>query len=199
MTAERLVFDIQQCLQNKKRIVVAIDGMSAAGKSSFSDMLKSSFGSKQCNVIHMDHFFLRPEQRTSERLDTPGGNVDYERFLLEVIKPLAAGKSFSYKPFCCKTQSLKEPVAIPPRPLVIIEGVYSTSPEIIKQFKYDITVFMRVDEATQHTRLKKRNPDLYERFVNEWIPMENKYFKIYNILEKCDYLIEDINAIDEME
>jgi len=196
MTAERLVFDIQQCLQNKKRIVVAIDGMSAAGKSSFSTMLKSSFGSKQCNVIHMDQFFLRPEQRTPERLDTPGGNVDFERFLLEVIKPLATRKSFSYKPFCCKTQSFKEPVVTRPVPLIIIEGVYSTSPEIVKQFKYDITVFMRVDEAMQHIRIKKRNPELYKRFINEWIPMENKYFKTYNILEKCDYLIEDLNADD---
>ena len=38
-----------------------------------------------CNVIHLDHFFWRPKQRTAERLQQAGGNVDYGRFLEEVL------------------------------------------------------------------------------------------------------------------
>ena len=52
----------------------------------------------------MDHFFLRPEQRTPERLRTPGENVDHERFLEEVLCPLRAGRVFWYRPFDCSVQ-----------------------------------------------------------------------------------------------
>ena len=169
---------------------MAVDGMSAAGKSSFSSTIKSSFGSSLCNVIHMDDFFLRPEQRTPGRLSTPGGNVDYERFISEVVLPLVSGASFSFKPFDCKTQGFKNPVMIELKPLTIIEGAYCMSPQIVQQCDYDITIFLKINDAMQQVRIKQRNPMLYKRFLNEWIPMENKYFEAYNIIEKCDYLIE---------
>ena len=188
LPSHRLISDIDHLLEQKKRIVVAIDGMSGAGKSSYAKMLAYSY---KCDLIHMDHFFLQPLQRTPERLMMPGGNVDIERFLTEAALPLTLGSSFSYKPYDCKTQGFLEPVVISPGPLTIVEGVYSTSPEIIKMNIYDITVFMRLDENEQHKRLKKRNPELYKRFVDEWIPMEHKYFEAFDIPEKCDYLIEN--------
>jgi len=213
---ENLFPYIEQLLKQKERIVVAIDGMSAAGKSSFAKILAEQVS---CNLIHMDHFFLRPEQRTPERLIAAGGNIDYERFITEVALPLASGEPFSYKPFDCKTQDFDEPISIELKPLTIIEGVYSMHPEIMKYSAqrrdccsdaeasglvpmrahlsnssyaeaclYDITIFMQIDEATQKHRLKERNPELYDRFVNEWIPMESKYFEEFDIREKCTYV-----------
>ena len=192
MQFEQLSSDIEQLLRQKERVVVAIDGMSAAGKSSFakqSSMLLASQITK--NIIHMDHFFLRPGQRTSERLSMPGGNIDYERFIEEVAKPLASGEPFSYRPFNCKTQDFDEPVAVEPKPLTIIEGVYSMHPEIAEACLFDISIFMQIDEDEQHRRLKERNPQLYQRFLEEWIPMESMYFDAYDIAEKCTYICND--------
>ena len=188
----RLFTDIKRSLEKKERMILAIDGMSAAGKSSFADMLAKRYTS--C-LIRMDHFFLRPEQRTPQRLKKPGGNIDYERFLTEISLPLASGKVFSYRPYDCKTQSLVEPVIIEPKPLLIIEGAYSLSPEISGSITYDMTIFMRLDEAEQHLRLKERNAELYTRFVGEWIPMENLYFETFHIPEKCDYIIENNSTV----
>ena len=185
---ERLLIGIEQLLKQKERIVVAIDGMSAAGKSSFADKLAKQYAS---SLIHMDHFFLRPEQRTPERLNMPGGNIDFERFLAEVSGNLFSGRSFTYRPYDCRTQRLAEPVAVEPEPLIIIEGVYCMTPEITGKCKYDITVFMHLDEAEQRRRLMERNAQLYERFVSEWIPMENKYFKAFDIPGMCDHIIEN--------
>jgi len=56
---------------------------------------------------------------------------------------------------------------------------------------------MRLDEALQLQRLEERNPMLYERFVNEWIPLENKYFDAFNIPEKCDFILDDMEKINE--
>ncbi|MDE5596786.1 MAG: uridine kinase, partial [Lachnospiraceae bacterium] len=107
--------------------IIAIDGRCAAGKTSLAAHLQEQL---HCPVIHMDHFFLRPEQRTKERLATPGGNVDYERFLQEVITPLHLSGTFSYRPFDCKTQSLTDAVRILPKDYVFVEGSYSCHPAL---------------------------------------------------------------------
>lgn len=81
-------------------MLIAIDGRCAAGKTTFATHLQ---GLWDCNMFHMDDFFLRPSQRTPGRLREPGGNVDYERFLGEVLVPLRKGEPFSYCPYDCKT------------------------------------------------------------------------------------------------
>ena len=75
-----------ELIASNRPLVVAIDGRCAAGKSSFAQKLQEETG---CNVVSMDHFFLPPERRTPERLAEPGGNVDWERCLEEVLRPLA--------------------------------------------------------------------------------------------------------------
>ena len=50
-------------------MVVAIDGNSGAGKSTLAALIADVY---DCNLFHMDDFFLRPEQRTEERLKETG-------------------------------------------------------------------------------------------------------------------------------
>ena len=73
---------IKEC--DKASMLIAIDGRCAAGKTTLAALLKKEIN---CNIIHMDDFFLRREQRTLERMQEPGGNVDYERVLREVMVP----------------------------------------------------------------------------------------------------------------
>lgn len=94
---------IAELLSQKERVIVGIDGCCASGKTTLADKLSRSF---DCNVFHMDDFFLRPGQRTQERLSEVGGNVDYERFHDEVIIPLLKNESFSYRPYDCHTMEL---------------------------------------------------------------------------------------------
>ena len=96
---------VQALPQSRQPLIVALDGRCASGKTTLAALLQQRTG---CSVVHMDHFFLRPEQRTRERLEQPGGNVDYERFLAEVLEPLRAGKDCSYRPYDCKQQKLAE-------------------------------------------------------------------------------------------
>jgi hypothetical protein len=103
---------IDALLCTGKFLVIAIDGNCTAGKTTLAAMLEKMY---DCNVFHMDDFFLRPEQRTPERYAQPGGNVDYERFREEVLVPLLQGGEFAYQPFSCKTFTLSEPVKVLPK------------------------------------------------------------------------------------
>lgn len=68
---------IKQEDNTDRPILVAIDGRCGSGKTTLGEYLK---GQLDCNLFHMDDFFLRMEQRTPDRMKETGGNVDYERF-----------------------------------------------------------------------------------------------------------------------
>lgn len=174
---------IDRLLREKDRVLVAIDGKCTAGKTTLAAQLAEQY---HCNVLHMDDFFLRPEQRTPQRYEEIGGNVDYERFYEEALLPLTKGESFSYRPFDCKTLTLTDPVFVPEKKLNIIEGSYSQHPCF--NDPYDLKILLTVDPETQKQRISHRPQHLQERFFREWIPMENRYLEAFSIPEKADIL-----------
>ena len=176
---------IDSLMEQKEQIIIAIDGYCTSGKTTLAACLAKVY---DCNVFHMDDFFLRPEQRTQERYAQIGGNVDYERFKDEVLTPLKAGTAFSYRPFDCKTFTLSEPICVTPKKLSIIEGSYSMHP--IFGDVYDFKIFLKVSPSVQLDRVYERPAHLHESFVNRWIPMENQYFLEYKIENSCDIVID---------
>lgn len=118
---------IETLLAERDCVFVAIDGPCTSGKTTFAAMLNRRFGG---NVLHMDDFFLRPEQRTPERFAEPGGNVDRERFETEVLAPLAAGQAAQYRPWDCHTGDFAVAYAVEPAQLTIVEGSYSMHPAL---------------------------------------------------------------------
>ena len=168
---EEIKNKIDELLAQKDMVVVAIDGKCTSGKTTLAAKLAEVY---DCIVLHMDDFFLRPEQRTPERFAEVGGNVDYERFKAEVLIPLKAGQPFSYRPFDCSTFTLADSVCVTPKKLNIIEGTYSHHPYFGNP--YDLKILLTVDEETQRQRILERPIFLHKRFFEEWIPMENRYF-----------------------
>ena len=175
---------IAELLAQKDMVIVAIDGKCTSGKTTFAGMLADIY---DCNVFHMDDFFLRPEQRTPERFAEVGGNVDYERFQEQILIPLKSRQPFSYRPFDCKTFMLSNSIDVPFKQLNIIEGSYSMHPYFGDP--YDLKVLLTVDEETQRQRILKRPAFLHKRFFEEWIPMENQYLDSFEIPSKADILL----------
>ena len=183
-----LIMEISHHLSTDENLpyIVAIDGMSASGKSTLGELLHKNF--PESNLFHMDDYFLRPHQRTKERLAEIGGNVDYERFQNEILSHLSDEDGLTYQKYDCCTQTLGTDIFVPWQPLVIIEGSYSQHP----YFKniYDLRIFCEIDAEDQKKRILERNGKaMLNRFVSEWIPKENDYFAAYQIKEKVDSLL----------
>ena len=175
---------IEKALTGKKQILVAIDGPCASGKTTLAESLSRRLA---CPVIHMDHFFLRPEQRTPDRLAEPGGNFDRERFTAEVFTPLREGRSFAYRPFVCSTMSLGEPIEVQRSPVILIEGSYSCHPDL--RDVYDLCLYTSVSPEEQEKRLLLREGEAkLAVFKAKWIPMEEAYFKAFNVAANCHVL-----------
>ena len=176
-----LFAELDRQLAGELPVRLAIEGGSASGKTTLGQILAERYG---CTVFHMDDFYLRPEQRTASRFAEPGGNVDRERFLEEVLLPLRRGEKIFYRRFDCATMQLRKPIEIVPGKPVVTEGAYSMHPELAPY--YDLSVFLDISPELQRDRISHRNtPEKAKRFFTEWIPMEQAYFAAFDIPARC--------------
>lgn len=178
---------ISRLMAERDRVVVAVDGRCASGKSTLADYLSERFGGR---VIHADHFFLPTHLRTAERLAEPGGNIHRERFLSEVVTPLKDGEDVNYGVFDCSACEINKYISVPRCHLVIVEGAYSLHPAFGKY--YDLPVFMTADTEVRRDRIIKRNGrERAETFFERWMPLEEAYFKAYSIPDVAEIIIEN--------
>ena len=170
----------------KHSVLLAIDGRCGSGKTTLARVLQEKSGAA---VVHMDDFFLRPEQRTPERFAEPGGNVDRERMLEEVLIPFKEGCSVVYRPYDVHKPAMLEPVYLAPAPITMIEGSYSCHPALWDF--YDVRVFLDVESEEQLRRIEARSgPEKLEAFKFRWIPLEESYFHAFPLEAECDFHIE---------
>ena len=181
---------IDSLLRTSERVLLAIDGNCCAGKTTLSQRLGSLLNA---NVFHLDDYFLQPHMRTPQRLSQPGGNVDAERFLAQVLLPVSRGEQAMVQKYDCHADALLDPVFVSPKRIAIVEGAYSLHP-LLEPF-YDLKVFCRIDPALQESRILARNgEEALSVFRERWIPLENRYFTALDILSQCDLVVDAENS-----
>lgn len=183
---KKIINKINELLSKKEYIVIAIDGMAASGKTTMANELSKLY---DINIIHCDDFFLPPKKRSMERLNEVGGNIDYERMYDEVICNL--NENIEYQPFNCSIMDYNEIIKLKRKRITVVEGSYSLHPYFKKY--YDLSIYLLMDEQLQINRILNRNGEaLLNRFINEWIPMENRYRDELNILKNVDIILNVI-------
>lgn len=180
--AQSIAFAAQHLQGAPAPLLIALDGRCAAGKTTLANRLAEQYG---WGVIHLDDFFLQPAQRTSQRLAEPGGNLDRERLISEVLLPLTRHRPGVYRVFDCRTMGFAAvPRPLPAAPVVLLEGSYACHPDL--RPLCGLHVVLTVDPGEQLRRLTARNPARLQDFRTRWIPMEEQYFRYFHIPETCD-------------
>ena len=181
---------VDALLRTSERVLLAIDGNCCAGKTTLSQRLGSLLNA---NVFHLDDYFLQPHMRSPQRLSQPGGNVDAERFLAQVLLPVSRGERATVQKYDCHADALLDPVLVSPKRVAIIEGAYSLHPLLAPY--YTLKVFCRIDPALQESRILARNgTEVLPVFRERWIPLENRYFEALDILSQCDLVVDAANS-----
>ena len=184
---ENLLNKIELQLQCKttRPFLIAIDGMCGSGKTTLANTLAKELNA---TVFHMDDFFLQPHQRTEERLNEPGGNVDYERFKEEVLNHIADTDGVTFRPFNCREWKLAdEAITVPYNDIVILEGSYSHHPYF--EDIYDVKIFLEISSEEQKKRIIARDGEtIWPMFETKWIPLEKRYFEEFDVKANSDFL-----------
>jgi uridine kinase len=103
-----------------------------------------------------------------------------------VIQSIKNREDIHYHQYDCQRKTMTEKLIKNDYHLLIIEGAYALREEF--RDVYDLTYLILVNSRTQIQRIKTRNELLFERFVQEWIPMENKYietFDLKKVVNRC--------------
>ena len=177
--------EVMALQQGSERVILAIDGRCGSGKSSLGRALEEVFS---CTLVHMDDYYMPLERREKDWLDIPAGNMDLERFRAEVLEPARRGEEICYRPFDCQKGALGEGRMLPRSALVVVEGSYSHHP-VLKDC-YDRTVFLTCEKQEQVRRLKEREGDYFPRFEQLWMPLEERYFRAFSIMEGADLIAD---------
>lgn len=178
-----LVQKITDILSKKDTCIVAIDGNCASGKSTLANELSQFFDTR---IIHLDDFYL--PRGTRDLSTSNDGNIDLTRFKEEIIDKLDED-FISYRIFSCKEQKITKKIKLMKTKVTIIEGSYSLNPYFNKY--YDLSIFMKIVPDVQLSRLKVRNEDNYQDFINKWIVLENRYNNFYKIEENSMLILEN--------
>lgn len=184
MKKSELILLLKEWEKAGGRKIIAIDGRCAAGKTTLANSIAEI---TECDIVHVDDFFLPPEKRTEERLGTAGGNVDSERLLSEILDPLRNGEDYTYRKFSCQSASFLKGERVSPKNITVVEGSYSCHPDLFGY--YDLHIFLDVSKETQKKRILQRNKDNADVFFGKWIPMEEKYFSEFNIKDRCEIVL----------
>ena len=168
----------------ERPFLLAIDGRCAAGKTTLAAQLAEEW---DCNVVHMDDFYLPFRDRTPERLAQPGGHMDLDRLREEVLRPLRAGSSVRYRPYDCHADRWLPSRFLDWAKPTVVEGSYSGHPAL--SGLYDAGVFPDISPEAQLKRLKARDADAVHAFLTAWIPREEQYFSACEIRDRCDLVI----------
>ena len=178
LTLDMRKIQLQNYLDNINEFcIIALEGKCASGKTTITKDLNN------VSIIDVDEFFLRKELKTKERLAEIGGNIDYDLYE-ECLKKIKPNSTITYTIFDCSTQSYKEKT-IDIKDKVLLVGVYSYHQKVRKYINK--LIYLLVNKEDQLERIMKR--ELRDRFINEWIPLEETYYSSFDFISSCDLII----------
>lgn len=181
---EALYETIRSRLAGDGRLLLAIDGRCGCGKSSLAAQLAADFGA---SVFHMDDYYLPFSARAENWREIPAGNMDLERLRAEVLEPLRRGETPRCRPYDCRADRFLPERELEPRPFVIVEGSYSQHPAL--RDYYGFRLFVTASPQTQRARLRAREGEHFAAFEALWIPLEERYFRVFSIEERADRVL----------
>ena len=153
--------------------LVAIDGLTCAGKSTLAGQVAGEL--QDAAVVDVDDFY-RPMAAEERAMLGPKESYDryfdWERLLRDVLVPLSTHSRARYRRYDWVTNGLAEWHEIEPRGVVIVEGVYSTRPELRPYFS--VMVYVDAPREVRLARLlDRRYPDV--SWVDHWMAAEDWY------------------------
>lgn len=169
-------------------LVVAVDGPGASGKSTMAAAVTEATGAA---LVHTDHFFQpRPGRRAGPSVDQ---YYDWRRLRAEALEPLRARQNAVFRRFDWdRGRGLDGVVTVAPGDLVLLEGVFSASPQLADLV--DRSVFVATPGPERLRRL--RGLVAPEEWDADWLLAEQAYFELTRPPASFDLIVPGASSPD---
>jgi uridine kinase len=173
-------------------VIVAIDGHSAAGKSTLAAEVAGQVGAV---VIDGDDFYAGGSADEWDAMSAAAKAdhcIDWRR-QRPILEALARGEPATWRPYDWEANDgslMTEPTVCPPAPVVILEGVYSARPELADLF--DLRVLYDAPPDSRHRRWVEREGEGYfDEWARRWSEAEEWYFTRVMTPDRFDLILSD--------
>ena len=167
--------------------LVAIDGHSAAGKSTWATVIQVA--NSNVTIVHVDDFYRPMDESERYALDAAAGYVyyyDWKRLEEQVLLPLRAAQSVCYQQYDWQRNLLDGWVTIKPEGIVVVEGCYSMRPEL--RGYYNAMVLVETSPALRRQRQRER-ANASEDWLRRWDAAERYYMATYQPEKFADLVV----------
>jgi uridine kinase len=156
--------------------VVVLDGPGGSGKSTLARELAQTYTGRVA-IVEGDDFYADLDDGYRASLDAEGGYreyFDWGRLREQVLVPARAGAAIRYQRYDWEHARMGQWVAVPAVDLVLVEGVYSSRPEL--RNLADLVVWVTTAQAERVRRQVERgeNEDIW---IQRWLAAENYYLE----------------------
>jgi len=193
--------DIEDLINSRKIVIIGIDGLGGAGKSTISEELKEELDSRGIGTVllHIDDFITPRSVRYNSAY--PDWQCYYDLqwrfdYFKEVVSRLRSctEQSTDIELYDKDNDSYyTETVSAGGKSAVIVEGIFLQRKEYRGLFDY--TVYIDIPEEIRLNRVLKRDTyigneqEITDKYNNRYFPAERKYFEEYQPQRTADRVI----------
>ncbi len=192
MTPDDMVRAAISLIESRKkkdaRLFVAIDGGTGSGKSTLAKEIRNRLSGVA--ILRTDHFF-RPLNEYPAAGLPPEKLYDlyfpWQRMRDEALMPLRRGETARYQRYDWSADRLLDWIAVEPEEIVLVEGVYSTRPEL--RAMLDAAIFIDAPRDERLRRVLARAPDSSTDWMTPWMAAEDWYFEHISPQDSADLIL----------
>jgi para-aminobenzoate synthetase len=198
LAADQIVAHIRRLRANRMTpFLVAIDGGSGSGKSTLALLMAEQLDAA---LIQSDDFYAAHITDAGWEARSPDARardaIDWRRLRAEALEPLLAGQPAKWHPFDFVagvrpdgTYAMStEFVEREPRAVIVLDGAYSTRPELSDLI--ELSILVDVPVAVRHARLAAREEEAFlAAWHARWDAAEAYYFTQVRPKEAFDLVV----------
>ena len=188
-------------------IRVGIDGIDAAGKSTFAEEIEAILTSMGKNVLRssVDYFHHPREIRHKRSSESPlsyyEDSFDYQKVRSYLLMPLGPGGNRTYRTaaydFTVEQAVESEARSAVDDSILVFEGIFLFRPELLPYWDLKIFLDIRFETSLLRATQRKRDQQLFgdvddiaARYKKRYIPGQKIYFERCQPQEHADILID---------
>jgi uridine kinase len=191
MTPDEMVRAACSLIEARKtageRLFVAIDGGAGAGKSMLARGIREHLES--VSILRTDDFFRPLNEHPIAQL--PAEKLyelyfPWERMCDEALIPLQRGETAKFQRYDWSADRLLDWVNVDPAEIVLVEGVYSSRPELRPML--DAIIFVDAPRDERLRRVLARDPNPSD-WLTAWMSAEDWYLNQIRPQDSADLLL----------
>lgn len=171
----------------KELVLIAIDGHSAAGKSTLARTLQRVLENVQ--IVFGDDFYRVMTEAERFHLGAIEGHqryYDWERLENQVLRPLSVQQPARFQVYDWEASTLERWKVVQPLGIVLVEGVFSARPEL--RHYYDAILFVETPKSIRDERQRQRG-DATSLWFYRWEAAEKHYLETYGLDDHADLIV----------